>query len=126
MTFPQANSKRKTKRAELLRRRAELSSEQAEIDRELARLEEAEPDTDAGLVDQNASPLGKRLHLKLAPELGGVKAGKRVLISREAIDRYLAAHPVVRTTRERTPTPTAPVDSVDAALAELGARRATG
>lgn len=81
----------------------------------------AEPPAAPEFFDQNASPLGKRLHLKLAPELGGVRAGKRVLIRREAIEAYLAAHPVARAPKPQ-PSP-APVDTLDAVLADLGACR---
>jgi excisionase family DNA binding protein len=50
----------------------------------------------AELVDQNASPLGRRRHLELvrAGKLPAVRDGRRVLVRRADIDTYLEEHVV--------------------------------
>ena len=79
------------------------------------------------LVDQHCSPLGKAKHLRLvrAGELKAMKSGKRVLVRREAIDAWLAAHPAIPRARSKAPKTETECTTEDDVLRELGAKRAS-
>jgi hypothetical protein len=66
-------------------------------------------------VDQNASPLGSRLHCRLVRtgELAGFKAGRKVLARASDIDGWLAKHRIY---------PTAPKGDDEAMYSALAAR----
>jgi hypothetical protein len=94
----------------------------AELYRELASIHEhLSREGGEDYVDQRHSPLGARLHCRLARtgELPGYRAGRRVLIQRAHIEAYLERHRV---------TPTEPAlgtqDDDDDLLAAIGGGRA--
>jgi excisionase family DNA binding protein len=98
-------------KAELHTRLAELYRELAEVHRQLA-------DSDDGeYFDQRNSPLGRRLHCRLARsgELPAYRSGRSILIKRSDVARYLEKHRV---------EPTAPVvgtqDEDEALLSQAG------
>ncbi|MBK6694816.1 MAG: helix-turn-helix domain-containing protein [Myxococcales bacterium] len=80
------------------------------------------------LVDQHASPLGKSKHLRLvrSGELPAVKAGKRVLVRREDLDAWLAAHAAEPQAKAPAAPASGPRDAFADVLAELGATKVAG
>ncbi len=68
-------------------------------------------------IDQDASPLGRKLHCRLVRggELDGRKVGRKVLVRRSALDRFVDAHPIAA-----APAPRAETDALDGQLAALG------
>lgn len=69
----------------------------------------------AGFVDQSDSPLGRRRHIEAvrSGKLPGTLVGRRYLVRREDLDRFVAAKGSAMSTRS-------PSDRVDALAAELG------
>jgi hypothetical protein len=78
-----------------------------------------------GMIDQSASPLGRRRHIAAvrrrvaAGESGAAIVGRRHLLSRERLDAELAT--LAKTKRK----PAAPVDDLAPLIAKYGLRRAS-
>jgi hypothetical protein len=100
----------------------------SELAREVARAVVAElrAGETPGMIDQSASPLGRRRHIQAvrrrvaAGEAGAVVVGRRHLLSREAVDAELAA--LAKRPRKAKP---AAVDDLADLRATYGLRRAS-
>lgn len=82
-----------------------------------------------GMIDQSASPAGRRRHIAAvrrrvaAGEGGAAIVGRRFLLSREALDAELAA--LAKRPRKAGPKATTPVDELAELRSRYGLRRAS-
>lgn len=98
---------------------------------ELAKLLSAQPADPNEWIDQASSPLGRRGHLEAVRRkvLAGRRVGKRVLVRRADIDRYVLEHPDATVPLNGPPPPKRPRkdaanDDGPAEMLRLIARRA--